>query len=383
VELTQKALENAGVGTALISCKSYHPFDVRRALRSALDQLGSPEKFIKPGDTILLKPNMLSAKEPEYAVTTHPEIIAAVGEVVLDCGGKIVLGDSPAGMARNLAKYWHKTGIAEAARHLSVTPVSFENAGIKSFSAPGGFVNISRTALEVDGIINLPKLKTHQLTLMTGAVKNMFGTVPGFRKGYLHSLAPEPLPFSRFVVAVFREVIPRLTIMDAVQCMEGNGPSSGQPRHVGALLVSADALALDSVAARIIGMDAKHLPVFRAAYEAGLWEWDNERNKVLGETLDRYLVPDFKLPDVSRLERIPSFVKHNLKRLIWIRPRCNPAVCNACELCVDSCPQQAMSMVKNYPQIDHKKCIKCGCCDEVCPDNAIVQQMSILARLLS
>ncbi len=352
-------------------------------MRNGLDLLGSPEKFIKPGNRILIKPNMLSAKEPDYAVTTHPEIIAAVGEVVLDCAGKIVLGDSPAGMTKNVAKYWQKTGIAEVARHLGITPVSFEDGGIKSFAAPGGFVNISRIALEADGIINLPKLKTHQLTLMTGAVKNMFGTVPGFRKGYLHSLAPEPLPFSRFIVSIFREVIPNLTIMDAVQVMEGNGPSSGQPRHVGALLISEDALALDSVAAKILGMKDKDLPIFKAAYEAGLWEWNRDNDDMVGDALDSYIVPNFKLPDVSRLERIPSFVKNNLKKLIWIRPMSNPAICNACELCVDSCPQEAMSMTRDFPRIDYKKCIKCGCCDEVCPENAIDQQMSLLAKLLS
>lgn len=369
--------------TALVRCRSYDPIEVRKALRQGLDLLGSPERFIRPGDRILIKPNMLSAKEPERAVTTHPEIIIAVGEMVLDCGGKIVLGDSPAGAGNNLPKHWSKTGIADAAQKLGVKPVSFEEAGVKSFEVPGGFASISRIALEVDGIINLPKLKTHQLTRMTGAVKNMFGTVPGFRKSYIHSLAPASLAFSRFIVGIYRHVIPRLNIMDAVWGMEGNGPSSGQPRHVGALLLSEDALSMDRLAARIMGMEEARLPIFQAAVEAGLWNWNSRESAVIGIDLDEIVVPDFKPPDVSRLERIPPFVHRNLKRLIWIRPKADPKRCTACAICVDNCPMNAMEIKKEISRIDYSVCIKCGCCDEICPENAIYQEMSMLARLFA
>lgn len=369
--------------TALVRCGSYDPSEVRRAVRRGLDLLGSPERFIRPGDRILLKPNMLSAKEPERAVTTHPEVIAAVGEMVLDCRGKIILGDSPGGAAQNLGKYWEKTGFAEVARRLGVEPVSFEDAGIKSFPALGGFFGIARIALEVDGIINLPKLKTHLLTRMTGAVKNMFGTVPGYRKSYIHRLAPEALAFSRFVVAIYRQVVPSLTVMDAVVAMEGNGPSSGNPRHVGALLVSEDALGLDNLAAQLIGMEAAKLPIFHAAAEAGLWNWNSNDSTVLGEEPTEFCIPNFRQPDISRLERIPPFVYRSLKKLLWIRPRANPKLCTSCRICVENCPEQAIQLKNGVPKIDYSACIKCGCCDELCPDNAIYQEMSPLARLIS
>ncbi len=326
---------------------------------------------------------MLSAKEPERAVTTHPEIIAAIGEIVLDCRGKVVLGDSPAGSPKNLQKHWDVTGINQVARRLGIEPVSFEDGGIKSFTAPGGFVSISHLAFEVDGIINLPKLKTHMLTRMTGAVKNMFGTVPGFRKSYLHSLAPEALPFSRFVVEVYRQVIPTLNVMDAVTIMEGNGPSSGSPRHLGGLLISENALALDSVAARIMGMEEAQLPIFVAAAETGLWNLNHNGVGVLGEDPSEVTLTDFRLPDVSRLERIPKFVQHSLKKLIWIRPKAIPGTCTACGICVENCPQQAMEIKKEVPWIDYSRCIKCGCCDEICPENAIYQEMSLVAKMLA
>lgn len=369
--------------TALVRCQDYEPLQVRRALRQGLDLLDSVEGFVRPGDTVLIKPNMLSAKEPEKAVTTHPEVIAAVGEMVLDCRGKVVLGDSPAGAGNNLGKFWDKTGIRAVARRLGVKPVSFEDAGVKSFEIPAGFVSISRIALEADVIINLPKLKTHMLTRMTGAVKNMFGTVPGFRKSYIHSLAPASLAFSRFVVGVYQQVIPRLNVMDAVWGMEGNGPSSGNPRHIGALLVSQDALALDSLGARLIGMEEEKLPVFQAAVEAGLWSWNCGNSGFVGAEVDEIVIPDFRPPDISRLERIPPFVHRNLKRLVWIRPKADPIHCTGCGVCVENCPKQAMSLKKDVAVMDYSICIKCGCCDEICPENAIYQEMSLVARLLS
>jgi uncharacterized protein (DUF362 family)/Pyruvate/2-oxoacid:ferredoxin oxidoreductase delta subunit len=349
----------------------------------AFDLLGFPHRLIRPGDRVLLKPNMLSAKEPERAVTTHPEIIAALGEFILDCRGKIVLGDSPAGSAKNLQKYWDKTGIADAARRLGVQPVCFEESGVRHFPAPEGHVSISRAALDVDLIINLPKLKTHQLMRFTGAVKNMFGTVPGFRKGDLHARAPQPLRFARFVLSVYRQVVPALNIMDAVVAMEGNGPSSGLPRHVGALLVSADAFDLDRWSSHLIGLDHTKSPIFQAAQEMGLWNDTIPPGPTCGDDARELSVPNFKMPDVSRLERIPPIVYRNLKRLIWIRPRADAHRCSSCGICVESCPERAMVMKNSIPKINYALCIKCGCCDEVCPDRAIVQEMSRLARLLS
>jgi uncharacterized protein (DUF362 family)/NAD-dependent dihydropyrimidine dehydrogenase PreA subunit len=348
-----------------------------------LDSLDNPEQFIRPGDRILLKPNLLSAKSPDRAVTTHPEIITAVGEMVLDCRGKVIIGDSPAGMAKNIRHFWEKTGIAAAASRLNAELVCFEDEGIRSFKAPDGYVSIADIALEADAVINLPKLKTHMLTRMTGAVKNMFGVVPGFRKSYLHSLAPEPLPFCRFVIAVYRQVIPALNIMDAVIAMEGNGPSSGKPTRIGAILVSQDALALDQVAARLIGENVRDLPMFQAAAEAGLWNPDENSLILLGDDLTELIPQDFKPPDASRLERIPSFIKNNLKRIFWIRPRADRNLCSSCGLCIENCPQQAMHFVKDVPKIDYNRCIKCSCCDEICPENAIYQQMSLLAKLIS
>jgi len=381
--LTEQIPAKSISSIALAACRTYDPGNVRTTLHRSLEMIGSPERFIKPGDRILIKPNMLSAKEPEHAVTTHPEIIAAVGEIVLDCRGRIILGDSPGGAAKNIKNYWNKTGISAVAKRLNIEPVSFEKSSVKSFKAPGGFVNISTIALEADGIINLPKLKTHILTKMTGAVKNMFGTIPGFRKGFLHSLAPEPDDFAKFVFAAYKQVVPNLNIMDAIVGMEGNGPSSGQPRHIGAILISEDALALDSIAARIMGFDVRELPMFKAAVEAGYWQWDSDPVDLYGDPIEEFIAHNFLLPDVSKLERLPDFVKNNLKRLIWIRPQANPEVCTACNLCVESCPVEAMSMVRDVPLIDYNVCIKCGCCDEVCPENAIEQKMSLLARLLA
>jgi uncharacterized protein (DUF362 family)/Pyruvate/2-oxoacid:ferredoxin oxidoreductase delta subunit len=345
--------------------------------------MGSPQKLIRPGDRVLIKPNMLSAKEPERAVTTHPEVIAAVGELVLDCGGKLIIGDSPAGAPKSLEKHWEKSGLGDVAHRLGIKPVTFEDAGLRSFKAPGGYISISRVALEADHIINLPKLKTHMLTGMSGAVKNMFGTVPGFRKSFLHSVAPEALPFSRLVLTVYQHVVPTLNVMDAVVGMEGNGPSSGKARHIGAMLISQDALSLDHLAAQIIGLEPSRLPIFQAAVEAGLWDFDREPVDVLGLDPSELGLNDFRPPDISKLERLPEFVRSGLKKVIWIRPKADAGICTACGLCVENCPEAAMELSNDVPRIDYKLCIKCGCCDEICEDNAIYQELSLLARLLA
>ncbi len=383
MSLAERILTSTARDTTLVHCSSYQPAEIRRAIRRGLDLLGGMERFIRPGDRVILKPNLLSAKEPERAITTHPEIVAAVGEIVLDCRGKIVLGDSPGGAAKDLQKYWDKTGMTDVAHRLGLQPVDFAAQGIRSFSVPEGFINISRLVLEADVIINLPKLKTHQLTRMTGAVKNMFGTVPGFRKIHIHSVAPRPLQFSRFLLAIYRQVAPALTIMDAVLAMEGNGPSSGNPRALNAILISEDGLALDSLAAKLIGMEESKLPIFQAAVEAGLWDFNNSVVPVRGDDPEELRLLDFRLPDVSRLERIPRFVHRGLKRLIWMRPKANPASCTTCGRCVQNCPEQVMWFKKGVPQIDYRRCIKCGCCDEFCPERAIYQEMSALAHLLA
>lgn len=369
--------------SSLVSCPQYHPETVRKALRRSLDLVGSFDQCIRPGDVVLLKPNLLSAREPEKAVTTHPEVIAAVAEVLLDCRSKIILADSPGGAAKALPAYWEKTGIRRVADRFGIELVSLENAPIRTFEAPEGFISISRLPLEVDHIINLPKLKTHQLTRMTGAVKNMFGVVPGCRKGELHARAPVPLHFSRFVLAIYRRVIPAWNIMDAVVAMEGNGPSSGSPRHIGALMVSTDALALDGVAAKLIGMETFRLPIFQAAVEAGIWRESGEEIIPLGDDPDDFVVPDFRQPMISRIERIPSVIHQSLKKLIWIRPRADGALCTTCGKCVQNCPVQAMTFKKGVPKINYERCIRCGCCDELCDDRAIYQEMSWLAKFFA
>jgi uncharacterized protein (DUF362 family)/Pyruvate/2-oxoacid:ferredoxin oxidoreductase delta subunit len=369
--------------TALLRCPDYSAKSVRSALRRAMDYIGPLERFVRPGDSVLLKPNMLSAKEPERAVTTHPELIEAVGEMVLDCRGKIMLGDSPAGATKNIEHFWEKTGFSRAAKRLGIKPTSFEESGIKSFPAPSGHFSISRTVLEVDAIINLPKLKTHILTRMTGAVKNTFGCIPGYRKAGIHHQAPMPLPFSRFIFAIYQQVHPCLNIMDAIIGMEGNGPSSGTPRQLNAILVSEDGLALDSVAARLVKIELRKLPIFQAALEVNAWSFSDVDSQIIGDELGELQVESFKAPDISRMERIPKFVQKGLQKVLWIRPKADSSRCTSCRACIDNCPEEAMTLKDGIPKIDYQRCVKCGCCDEICPENAIYQNISPLAKLIS
>ncbi|MBC7189818.1 DUF362 domain-containing protein, partial [Candidatus Aerophobetes bacterium] len=219
----------------LLKCENYDEEKVEEVVRESIRLLGGIRSFICPGDRVLLKVNLLSAHPPERAVTTHPALVKAVVRVVKDAGAKPFIGDS-CGVAyrkEDAMMVWEKTGIARVAREEKVEIVNFQKA--KKVKNPRGkppFLYIAKEAMEADAVFSLPKLKTHTLTLFTGAIKNMYGTVPGFWKKDLHARFPRPRDFAKVVVDLFSLVFPKLSIMDGILGMEGKGPSAGSPRKI-------------------------------------------------------------------------------------------------------------------------------------------------------
>ncbi len=367
-------------------CNSYDPDEVRDALNKVLDHLGGMAAYVSPGDRVLLKPNLLAPKPPEAAVTTHPEVVRAVALEVMEAGGKVYLGDSPA--MGSLAGVLKKTGIMPVVQELGIQVVPFRTP--VPIPVPDGGVYrsvlVAEEATRYDLILNLPKFKTHGMMTLTLAVKNMFGTVVGAAKPGWHLQARETARFADMLLDIWRALPPGLSIMDGIIAMEGNGPGSGDPLDLGLLMASPSALAMDAVAGPIAGLAIERHPVLYQAGVRGLEGVQSDQIQVLGEAIED-VRRAFVLPkSASRVDlRLPDWMNRAMRKSLNSFPRLNPELCTTCGECVSICPADAITLF-DKPRtggiVDKDKCISCFCCQEVCPERAIDIVPGRLLRVL-
>ena len=382
--------QNEGVSTvSLVRCQTYDPSNIEAAIQKALELIGGIENFVKPGDRVLLKINLLTGDVPEKAVTTHPSIVRAMIHQVKAAGGIPQVGDcSGYEGASNRNRYFNacrSSGIMQVCEeeeveilHLSAEPVDVKNASGRIFKS---FI-LSKQVLEADVLISLPKLKTHGLTLFTGGVKNIFGCVTGLNKAKMHLRAQDPETFSQMLVDLLGTVHPELTVMDAVVGMEGNGPSNGTPKQINAILASKDPVALDAVACKMVGIDPFMVPSTRLAHEQGMGEGDISNINVVGESLADMQIDDFKFPSGTASFFRARGLMRFIRGMLVAKPYLVKENCKKCWICVEHCPSGALSRKGGYPSFDHKKCIRCYCCQELCPGNAIELKTPFLARFV-
>lgn len=361
---------------SIVRCADYQQELVDAAVRQALDNIGGLARFVQPGQRVLLKVNALTMKPPEAAVTTHPAFIKAVVHEVQRNGGIALVGDSSGGMVAGQAltrQTFDVAGIARAAAEAGAELVNFDISGVVAVQVDGPVqtLHIAKPVLEADVVISLPKLKTHSAAIYTGAIKNMFGTIPGHRKSDYHRMAPKLRNFAEILVNIFAVAKPALAIMDAVVGMEGNGPSAGNPRNIGLVLASPDSVALDAVASKIIGLEPLKIHTTSIAQQKGLGVGDLARIEILGEKLAQVQISDFDLPSNAMLETMPGFLVSGLLGMLKARPEINRKTCAGCRFCVENCPVEAISMAARFPEIDYQKCISCLCCQELCPQKAV------------
>jgi uncharacterized protein (DUF362 family)/Pyruvate/2-oxoacid:ferredoxin oxidoreductase delta subunit len=356
---------------ALVQCRAYDREKTFAAVKRAVDLLGGIETFIKPGQRVLIKPNMLKASHPDSAVTTHPEMLRAVITLVRDAGARSIAGDSPGiGDLRRVAE---RSGILAVLDEEGVPLTDLSEAVTIKNSGRFQRFEIARVTQEADAIINLPKLKTHGMTVLTGAVKNLFGCVPGKRKVQWHfNTGVDHEAFVLMLVELAALLRPRLTIMDAIIGMEGNGPGSGDPRMVGVVLAGSDPVAVDVVAGAVVGVSPGALPVIAAAAKARIGTSSLDQVRIVGDALGEVVMRDFRLPPREHTEwTIPEWARKRLKEALTTRPVIDPESCVRCGICEGHCPQRAISSASPRLTIDYRRCIRCFCCQEFCPQGAI------------
>lgn len=376
----------------IVRCPDYEQAEEK--LTQLMTMMNGIESYISPNEKIVLKINLLQAQRPEKAVTTHPILVAAVARMVKKAGGHPIIADSPgAGYKRKaLDRIYRTCGIYEAAEDSGIE-VNLDTT-YRIVSYPEGKLikrfEVISPVLEADGIFNLCKLKTHVFMHMTGAIKNNFGVIPGTTKPGYHMKLHDKGRFANMLLDLAGYVSPRLSIMDAVVALEGEGPgSSGDPRHVGLLLAARSPLALDVVAGEIIGLKREENPVIMEAEKRGLYPTRIEEIQVLGAEISDLPIPDFKFPatiyEGTGFEDLPwwqRLLKPFFKDGMSVKPVTKRERCTACGVCHKACPVKAITVVSDtYAQIDEKKCIRCYCCHEMCQHNAIKLQKSLLYRL--
>jgi len=357
---------------SLVKCNEYNEEEVFSALESVINNLGGIGKFIESGKRVLLKPNLLTAKSPEKHVTTHPAVLAGVAKILKRHKCKVFIGDSPA--VGSFIKASRLTGYLGVARKLECDVVDFTGS-VKLAGKNNVFkdIEIASNIKDYDAIINLPKAKTHGQMGLTLGVKNMFGCVVGTKKVHWHLRAGiNKSLFAGMLVDIYSNIMPVLTITDGIIGMEGNGPQHGNPRKLGVIVASEDAVANDLVLSYLVNYDPEKLFTNIAARKRGVGKTRLDEVTFSGETLSSFERVDFKKLPASGLEfRIPSFLFGFFKNIFASKPVIDFSLCKLCNVCVGVCPAHVMENKNNKIYIDYRKCIRCFCCQEICPHGAI------------
>lgn len=361
---------------SLARCRRYHPQTVRLGLQQLLEPFGGIGAIVKPGQTVLLKPNLLAAAPPAEAVTTHPLVLRVLTEMIIEKGGKVLIGDSPGNDRQEEAHL--VGGVQKVTTETGAELLLFKK--VREIRVNGFKERIIPLAAEIDQadlVINVAKLKTHALTGMTAAVKNVYGLVSGRYKQRFHLENPLPLDFSRLLIDVYLAVNPAFSIIDAVVAMEGTGPRRGKPKQLGLLMASPNAIALDSVAAEITGFSPEQVTTVAAARALKLPGSHFSEVYIEGLSLEECRVSGFDRgpADSGKVSRlIANFPLAWLRNLCYARrpyPRVDSLICNGCGECFESCPAQVIDFSKSIPDIDLYDCIRCYCCQELCAQGAI------------
>ncbi len=370
-------------------CKDYELKTVIEKINAAVEMLGGWDKFVKPQDKVLLKVNLIGPKSSESAAVTHAEFVRAMVRILKGRNCSVWIGDSSGGAIAGIAPTAQSFRVAGYER-----VAEEEGAEIKNFDREGVMpvqpesrceetMHIAKPMFDADVVINLPKLKTHSAQIFSGAVKNVFGCIPGLKKAKYHKMAPDSSDFGQIICDIHKATKIQLHIMDGILAMQGEGPTAGSVYQADKILISEDPLALDAVAAKMVGMDEEDVPILETARKRNLGEGWLKNITLAGDYEQVPRLVGFKLP-----KRFRGVKKRNSKALVKVidffntHPRVNLNKCRKCNMCVESCPVQAID--KDTKRINYDTCIDCMCCHELCMFKAVeLKNKNMVAGLIS
>lgn len=376
---------------SLVKCHDYNYNLVKNAIEESFENLGGVRKYIDNGDKVLLKLNLLMKKRPEDATTTHPLFTKALAETLIKNGAEVIIADSPGGPFNTslLRGVYKACGIEKIAEDLKIK-LNY-NTDVMNIKNENGLILKRITAIEVlnevDKVISVSKLKTHGMMMFTGAVKNMFGIVAGLEKAEYHVRMPEIKDFSNALVDICVAAKPILSFMDGIIGMEGDGPSAGDPRKIGAVIASTSPYHLDVVATSIIGLKPTKVPTIQRCVERGLCKGNFEDIELVGNNMEKFKLNDFVVPEIRSLDllegKLPKFIRDIINGLIQPKPVFLHNKCVGCGDCAENCPPHVIDMIDNKPIVNLDGCIRCFCCQELCPVKAVDIHRPILMKLLA
>lgn len=373
----------------VVAVKKAHAYDeaeIRSAVEAAIAEIGGLGEIVRPRAQVFVKINHLSPPSPpERGIVTHPTFTAAVLAILREITPYITVGDD---IYPSTPDGFEVSGYRAMCDRLGVRLVNLREVGFQRVPCKGAIlkeVYLARAVIEADVVVNLPKLKTHSLTLFTGAVKNLYGAIPAGLRTWFHGQYKNPSEFNQVLVDIFSVAKSHLTIMDGIAAMEGAGPANGSVRNLGVILASRDAMALDAVATRIIGLDPLAVDSTRYAYGRGLGSGGLEHIEIVGERIESVAVSDFKLPPIPAGEivgRAPRFLTKLITRQLVARPEIVRKRCVGCGACAQICPTGAAAVTAGKARIARASCIRCMCCHEVCRFDAVDLRRSAIGRAL-
>ncbi len=369
----------------IINCKDYDYEKVLLKVHEALDGLDSIKKM-KPG-RVLVKTNLLKKNKPEDGVTTHPYIVEGVVRFLQEKGHNVVIGDSPGGpfISSILKVIYESSGIADVSRRTGCD-LNYDTESIDVHFDEAMYLKnmkLVKAFTEVDYVVSCGKLKTHTMMTYTGAVKNLFGVIPGVIKADYHLNLNDLDQFANTLIDICEYIKPVFSVLDGIEAMEGDGPSSGDIRKLGLILAGDNPYDLDYVATKITGLE--DAPTIIQSKKRGLLS-KPEGIIYFGEDISSLKVPAFKRPKSTHVNfmsgRVPKFVEEFILDNIRPYPMINDDLCISCGICAKNCPAKVIDMSSSKPIINTKDCIRCFCCHELCPKKAVGVKRHPLHRVI-